>query len=254
MKFFSSEFSQKYDSYTFAYANYAILESLEEVPIIYDKGYLPYSGLPIDEEIYYMSRSLRVNLSEFKISSENKRLLKKYDPLEIEMKIVDKDEFLKEERNFDFCLKYTQNKFEKEAFGKKRLQYIFDRKCGNKVIVFTKDDELIGVVLACLQGNTLHYWFCFYDLDFKENIPLGKTIMTKVILWAKENNLDYVYLGTIYGVKSLYKVRDYSAVEYFEGNKWANDIDRLKAWTNIDDDTFEMDKYKQEHIENGTIF
>ena len=53
--------------------------------------------------------------------------------------------------------------------------------------------------------------------------------MEKVIFYAKNNNMRYIYLGTCYGEKALYKVRDFKGNEYFDGVKWNNNIKNLKA-------------------------
>ena len=40
--------------------------------------------------------------------------------------------------------------------------------------------------------------------------------------------MKYVYLGTCYGEKALYKVRDFKGIEFFDGSKWNNQINILK--------------------------
>ena len=40
--------------------------------------------------------------------------------------------------------------------------------------------------------------------------------------------MRYIYLGTCYGEKALYKVRDFKGIEYFDGVEWNNNIKSLK--------------------------
>ena len=47
-------------------------------------------------------------------------------------------------------------------------------------------------------------------------------------------NKKYIYLGTCYGEDSLYKVRDFKGIEYFDGNEWIDDIEKLKSLCKID--------------------
>ena len=54
-------------------------------------------------------------------------------------------------------------------------------------------------------------------------------MMEQIIYHAKENNKKYVYLGTCYGEKSLYKVRDFKGIEFFDGSRWTDDINNLKS-------------------------
>ena len=53
-------------------------------------------------------------------------------------------------------------------------------------------------------------------------------MMEQIIYYAKKQNMKYVYLGTCYGEKALYKVRDFKGIEFFDGSKWNNQIIILK--------------------------
>lgn len=52
--------------------------------------------------------------------------------------------------------------------------------------------------------------------------------MWRTIRWAMEQNLDYVYLGTCYKTKALYKIRDHKGVEFFDGVRWNDDMKLIK--------------------------
>ncbi len=70
-------------------------------------------------------------------------------------------------------------------------------------------------------------------------------MMYSVIRWAADQNLEYVYLGTCYGDKSLYKVRDFKGIEFFDGNDWNNDMKLLKQKCKTDA-SFSKDEFKQD--------
>jgi len=53
--------------------------------------------------------------------------------------------------------------------------------------------------------------------------------MFSLIDWAKTQGLKEVYLGTCYGEKAMYKMRDFKGLSYFDGNKWQSDMKVLKA-------------------------
>ena len=38
----------------------------------------------------------------------------------------------------------------------------------------------------------------------------------------------FVYLGTCYGKKALYKVRDFKGIEFYDGNEWNDNVKVLK--------------------------
>ncbi len=69
--------------------------------------------------------------------------------------------------------------------------------------------------------------------------------MFSVINWAFEKEFNYVYLGTCYGEKSLYKVRDFKGLSYFDGNQWDNNMKALKTKCKTDKD-FVKDDFKQD--------
>ena len=57
--------------------------------------------------------------------------------------------------------------------------------------------------------------------------------------------MAFVYLGTCYGEKSLYKVRDFKGLSYFDGNQWDNDVKTLKSKCKSDQE-FITDEFKQD--------
>ena len=69
--------------------------------------------------------------------------------------------------------------------------------------------------------------------------------MFSVINWSADHNLKHVYLGTCYGTKSLYKVRDFKGLAFFDGNKWNSDMKLLKVKCKSDNE-FINDEFKQD--------
>ena len=245
MKIFRSESFVDYSSYTFNYAIYCLKESQNEIPEIYNRGFLPYSNnTALDHETYYLARSLRVELVDFKTSSENRRVAKKIAHLQPEFKIIPIDNFDINDVGFQkFCMDFATKRFS-EAISTVRLNYILNTKSISHVFEFTLEGVKVGYVISIIEKGTLHYWFAFFSLEYQE-YSLGKWIMQTVIHWAAENNLDYVYLGTCYGEKSLYKVRDFKGLSFFDGNKWNKNVKLLKVKCKTDSE-FISDDFKQD--------
>ncbi|MEM9849878.1 MAG: GNAT family N-acetyltransferase, partial [Bacteroidota bacterium] len=243
MKIFFSESNNDYASYTFNYAVYCIQESAQDIPAIYDQGFLPYSNdLSIPQEIYYLARSLRVQLSEFSDTSENRRVQRKLAPLDIQLEVIPKAAFQLDQPDFfRFCMNYAQARFSHAAMDAERLRYVLSRASANHLLHFTADGNTVAYVLAIIQDNTFHYWFAFFDTHLMENYPIGKWIMWRSIRWAKEQDLAYVYLGTCYGKSALYKARDFKGLSFFDGMQWNADIKLLKALCKSDDERKDKD-------------
>ena len=242
MKIFLSESLVDYQTYTFNYAVYCRQDNEEEITSIYRKGFLPYRNhTELTTPHYYLARSLRVNLSEFKPSSENRRVDRKIQVLSPQLKVVDKKDFEKNNAFEQFCLDYVEKRFN-GAMTKEHFDYVYNWVYLNKIFVFTTtNDKILGYVFAVQNSEILHYWFSFYDVQYS---GLGKWMMFSVIEWAKNNRLKEVYLGTCYGEKAMYKIRDFKALSFFNGNEWSTDMKLLKKKCKSDKD-FTTDDFKQ---------
>lgn len=248
MKTFFSEYQTDYSSYTFSYAIYCIKEKQEELDKIYQQGFLPYTGdIELTQDTFYLARSLRVDLQDFSSSSENRRVNRKAEPLEIDMEIHRKEDFDMQSQDFqEFCSAYAEERFAGGAMESNRLEYVLEREMLTHIISFSNNEKTYGYVFAVMEKDMLHYWFSFYDTDFMRSHSLGKWMMWKVIDWAKSQGLSYVYIGTCYREKSLYKVRDHKGAAFFDGQKWNKDIDLLKSLCKTDDEPKEKDLFKQQ--------
>lgn len=252
MKVFFSESSTDYSTYTFNYAAYCIKENQEELPQIYAKGFLPYSNnLEIEPEVYYFCRSLRVDLERFQDSSENRRVDRKLVDLDIQVRAIPKSTFDLENTQFqEFCFAYAMQRFSNNAMNAERLRYILNRPSASHLLEFTTNGKLVGYVWAVIEGDMLHYWYAFFDTEYLGKYPIGKWMMWRSIKWAKEEGLRYIYLGTCYGEKSLYKARDFKGLEFFNGSYWDTDVKRLKQLCKTDKESRSSDLFKQEPAPN----
>ena len=250
MKIFLSESQVDYDTYTFNYTVYCKQENHGETGEIYQKGFLPYSNsLKLKEPHYYLARSLRVNLDKFKETSENRRLNRKFEVYNPQILLHSKEEFEKDEAFQNFCLDYAGQRFDGKM-SPERFQYVFEWPYFNKILEFrTGEGRLMGYVFAVISGGMFHYWFSFYDLEFPQS-GLGKWMMYKSIDWAKKQNFKEVYLGTCYGEKAMYKMRDFKALEFFDGNRWNPDMKKLKQKCKTDSNK-NTDDFKAELNENN---
>lgn len=255
MKIFFSENQPDYTTYTFNYAIYCVKENQEELPAIYQKGFLPYTGnLSIEKDIFYLARSLRVDLDRFVDSSENRRIARKAATLNIAIKVQKKTDLdINDPAFLSFCMEYAADRFSGNAMTSDRLQYVLSRETGSHLLTFYSEDQVYGYVFAAIEGNMLHYWFAFFDQTYLRSHSLGKYMMWRTIVWAKEQGLDHVYLGTCYGKHSLYKVRDHKGLSYYDGAAWKQDMNHLKDLCKTDSETIDKDRFKLLADQNAFI-
>ena len=255
MKIFFAESRPDYASYTFNYGIYCVKETQSELPAIYNQGFLPYSGdSNLNYELFYLARSLRVDLDRFEDSSENRRVHRKTQELHIEMNLLEKSELLSSDSAFlSFAQDYVQARISTDHMSKARLNYILQLDIGSHIFQFKIDGKPVGYVLAVIEDSILHYWFSFFDVELMHSHALGKWMMWKVITWAKKNGLSQVYLGTCYGEKSLYKVRDHKGLSFYDGISWNPDVKLLKSWCKSDHENSWIDRLKQAPDKNDYL-
>lgn len=246
MKIFFSENRVDYSTYTFDYAIYCFKESQNELPEIYEKGFLPYTGnLSIEGDTFYLARSLRVELDRFEDTSENRRVNRLVEPLNIQLEVIRKEDFDLDSADFVMLSQeYISQRIGDDNMSIERWQYILSRETGTHIFRFSVEGKLIGFVFAVLEGDMLHYWFAFFDTEYMRSHSLGKWLMWRVIRWAKDNHLKHVYLGTAYKSSALYKIRDHKGLAYFDGYRWNRDVERLKTLCKNDLEPKFADEFK----------
>ncbi|TSC84888.1 MAG: Uncharacterized protein G01um101413_272 [Parcubacteria group bacterium Gr01-1014_13] len=181
----------------------------------------------IGKGVMNQTRSLRIDLSKFELSSENRRILSKTEDLVFSIHPIPYTQY-----------QWTIHKMGKEFYGKKFGGKIFsaqkikelitdkDKSNFNKLFVYAKDEKNIGYCIALETEKILHYCYPFYDLESNyQNIGMG--MMLKAIVWAKENGKKYVYLGSFQRPSDVYKLQ-FSGLEWFDGETWQQDIHMLK--------------------------
>jgi len=254
MKRWYAEFCSNYVTYTFGFAAYAQPEGLEELPEIYSSGFLPYSAKPhLGEDIFYMARSLRVDLKEFYIGREERYVLNKLNGLNIVMDIVPKEQVTKDIQSFEpISLGFAASKFHGCTFDADRLRYIVSRPYLNKIAIFRQEFSAydpLGFALLVCTGDIRHVWFSFHQNSERLEKNFGKYVLVRLLQEAKDAGERYCYLGTCYGKKSRYK-SDFRGMEFYDGRGWSSDRQLLHRLREADDLKVhsEADVFKLEHL------
>jgi arginyl-tRNA--protein-N-Asp/Glu arginylyltransferase len=224
MKLLFSEQNSDYENYQFPYAVWALPEDGESPADIFDAGFLP-SSRQLDR--FYLCRQVRVNLANFKPSSENRRILRKGKGIAVELVPREKFEYTPERRTF--FKTYADIKFGKDVMSYERLDGLFSSPIISHLFVFTDTEtgQEIGVATLYLQGKALaFYYYAFYDLNYYSR-NLGMFMMTSAATEFAERGVKHLYLGTCYSDSALYKTQ-FAGAEFFTGFRWSDNLKELK--------------------------
>lgn len=253
-----SEFCHNYETYSFGYTVYAQPDSADEIPRVYDHGFLPYSDRPeLGDDLFYMARSVRVVLERFRVRAEERYVLNKMRDLDLAMDILPKDEVVGKLAAFEpICLGFAAAKFHNGRFTAKRLRYITSRPYLSHIAVFRKTSDLsepLAFALLVRAGDMMHVWYSFHRVLEALEKNFGKYVIVRLLEHAKAEGLRHCYLGTCYGVNSRYKT-DVPGTEFFDGIRWSSDRELLRRFQQVDDlrGHHDMDAFKLNQLESAS--
>lgn len=205
----------------------------------YSKGFVYTRKAPGTMQ---QTRSLRIRLADFELSSENRRILRKAEDIELKAAALPmpdyhwqigklakdfysekfgdgtfsankvKELLTSEESNFNTLVTYSARHPERSAAESKDLP-----------------EKTLGYTICHRTSALLHYSYPFYDLE-KSPKSMGLAMMTKAIVWAKEQGLEYVYLGSFQRPSDTYKLQ-FKGMEWFDGERWQSELEELKSIT-----------------------
>ncbi len=227
----------------------------------YNDGYV---FTRVGKGVMKQTRSLRIDLEKFELSSENKRILKKTEELSLGISPIPYEQYTWEIHKLG--KDFYEQKFGKGTFSAQKIKELItdkEKSNFNQLFVYSlpavilthslrsvqapeestpiKKNSIdpssattslgmtmpVGYCIALETKNILHYCYPFYNLDINyPNIGLG--MMTKAIVWAKESNKKYIYLGSFSRPTDTYKLQ-FSGLEWFDGSGWQTNTDRLKT-------------------------
>lgn len=252
MKIIFSESKPSHGQYTYPYAIWVYPEENDTPADLYNAGFLPSAE---DLSRFYMCRQVRVVLKGFELSSENRRVARKNQ--HINFKFMPRKDFDYNDEWKNFCLTYADEIWGKGVMPPQRLDNLFQQPITSHLLIFndTHTNQPVGLVNLFIDQNKMaHYYYAFYDTHYFKN-NLGTFIMLSAVKYFAENNFEYIYIGTCYDKKALYKTQ-FKNVEFFNGFKWSNNLKELKYLINQDkfnkhllESEFVDEFYNQKEIE-----
>lgn len=180
----------------------------------YQNGLLPQRN---NKSLWYFDSSSRSNLSNFSLSSENRRIIGK--TIAYKFQLIPLTEF----RYTPFIQK-TIFKWIKNIgwdFPISSVKTIFTNHIFNYVYVWQdSNNNAIAYSICYFDQSISHIAYVFYDPKLShDNLPIRLTLQT--IIDSHEKNLNYCYLGRFNPeTKFGYYKRELPGFEYFKDNNW----------------------------------
>jgi hypothetical protein len=234
MRFSFAEFGHEYETYSFGYTVHGVREAHDELAQLYAQGLLPYSAIGCDPNLFYMSRSVRVPLAAHEPSSENRRILRKFDG-QFTCSYLEGDALRASPSFRSLMLAHFAERHGAHVMPAERLEQILARDLPLRAAVYEMNGEPVAYVLEVAEGAFSHYWYSCYTLEYM-NTSLGMWLMLDAIRRAATEERTYLYLGTAYGEKARYKTNIHT-LEYWDGNVWNADVHMLQSLMKRDEQT-----------------
>lgn len=179
----------------------------------------------ISKGVMQQTRSVRINLNKFEITSENRRILRKGEEILMKENAIPYSDYTWEIGKMakDFYDKKTDH-----AFSANKIKELITTADSFNLLLSYSDSNLknLGNTICYKNDLMTHYCYPFYNIDLAPK-DMGMIMMTKAIITAKEKGLEYVYLGSLQRPGDIYKLQ-FSGIEWFDGEKWTEDVEVVK--------------------------
>ncbi|MBD3280184.1 hypothetical protein GF389_01505 [Candidatus Dojkabacteria bacterium] len=224
---------------------------VDEIEELYGEGYVLTRLGKMQQ-----TRSLRVDLDQFEENSENRRILRRSEDIEMIALPLPLPENETNWRIHSLGKTFYSEKFDDVKFSANKIREMIltDKLRFNTLLAYYKNNALpntlpaetidhtntLGYAICFKTESLLHYSFPFYDLKYDGSASLGMSMMLKAILWAKKQGLKYIYLGSYTRPADRYKLQ-FKGLEWWnpqstetsetseeDGQSWDTDLDKLK--------------------------
>jgi len=224
MKLIFSEAGPDYGRYLYPYVVWGVPEPGDTPADCLERGF-SLTSPQLDR--FVLCRHLRVDLGRFQPSSENRRILRKGRHIKASLLPRTQNDATPERRSA--WKRFADERFGKEVMSDVRLDRLLRAPVINHFLVYedSPNHTEIGTALLFVQKpRAAYYYYAFYDLDERHR-NLGMFMMTRAVDLFAELGFHYLYLGTCYSERALYKTQ-FPGVQFFNGNTWSDDLEELK--------------------------
>ncbi len=213
--------------------------SENNITSLYQEGYVFTRK---EKGMMSQTRSIRIDLSKFEVSSENKRILRKTE--DVQMKL-----FPLPFPKYDWSIgklgkDFYDTKFGTGTMSANKIKEMFtdplqsnfnatfvyfspSRQMNTEQPIAVSSEKVLGYCVAFENAHLIHYSYPFYNLQTSAK-DMGMGMMVRAIEFAKAKGKKYIYLGSAQRPTDTYKLQ-FAGVEWFDGKEWKSDLDELKS-------------------------
>ncbi len=184
---------------------------------MYDQGFV---FTRIGKGVMHQTRSVRIDLKKFELTSENRRILRKGDKISLARSPIPYTNYSWEIGKL--AKDFYDIKADSSFSANKIKELITTADNFNSLLRFSE----LGYAICYENTEILHYCYPFYNLETSEK-DMGLIMITKAIVDAKERGLSYVYLGSLQRPGDVYKLQ-FEGIEWFDGKIWRSDVEEVK--------------------------
>jgi len=194
----------------------------------YDRGFV--FGR-IDRGVMDETRSLRIDLSSFSLSSENRRILRKAHEITLSVHLLPYAAY--HWHIGKLAKDFYDTKFGVGTFSANKVKELLtdqDKSNFNRLYEYHRGNQSIGYAICLETEQMVHYSYPFYDLSsnaYPFNPNTGMGMMLLAIEQAHEHGKQYFYLGSAQRPGDTYKLQ-FAELEWWTGEYWSRDTEELK--------------------------
>lgn len=164
---------------------------------------------------YYQDTSCRSNLSNFSLSSENRRIINKTQDYHFDLIPLSELKYTPQlQKNLSAWIKILGWDFPTSS-----IKYVFKHHIFNHLYIwYNQQNEPIAYSVCFFSQNFSHIAYVFYNPSFTHNnLPIRLVI--QFIIDSHQKGCKYAYLGRFSKSGGYYK-RNMPGFEYFSNNQW----------------------------------
>ena len=163
---------------------------------------------------------IRINVANFRPNKTQKRLLKKYQCLDVsinQLEFTEEDFFLYEKYQ---RIKHNESSDIDRDYRNDYINYLLTSSTDTKKISFTDQGILKIITILDIFHHSISAVYTFYDVKSNQD-SFGSYSILWLIEWAKKNKIKHIYLG--YWINESVKMRyktNFKPFELLINNQW----------------------------------